>query len=106
MAKKIDDKFKLTPFFKGLGVDFSGSGAAFKIGKSIPPGYMLYLEIFFPFDKYPVSVVAEVLRQKEDILKGKKVYLCMVRYLLIAPSIQDKMVGYFISRHATEDNKQ
>ena len=106
VAKKIGDVYKLTPFHKGLGVDFSGGGGAFKIGKDIPAGYLLYLEIFFPFDKFPVSVVAEVIRTKPDTLKGKKVYLCITRYLLMSPTINDKMVGYFINDGARESRKQ
>jgi c-di-GMP-binding flagellar brake protein YcgR len=106
VAKKIGDVYKLTPFHKGLGVDFSGGGGAFKIGKDIPAGYLMYLEIFFPFDKFPVSVVAEVVRTKEDTLKGQKVYLCITRYLLMSPTINDKMVGYFINEGARQAKKQ
>ena len=100
VAKKVGERYVLSPFFKGIGVDFSGGGAAFKIGNSIPKGYLLYLEIFFPFDKFPVSVVAEVLTIKEDTLKGKKVFLCITRYLLMSPTINDRMVGYFINEGA------
>ncbi len=100
VAKRFGDKFKLSPWFKGIGVDFSGGGAAFKIGKAIPKGFLMYLEVFFPFDKYPVSSVAEVLRLKDDTLKGKKVFLCITRYLLISPTVQDKMIGYFINEGA------
>lgn len=105
VAKRFGDVFKLSPFLKGIGVDFSAGGATFKIGKSIPKDYLMYLEIFFPFSKYPVSAVGEVLRTKEDTLKGKKVYLCIVRYLLISPTIQDKMVGYFINEAARKNEK-
>ena len=100
VAKKVGEKYVLSPFFKGIGVDFSGGGAAFKIGNSIPKGYLLYLEIFFPFDKFPVSVVAEVLNIKEDTLKDKKVFLCITRYLLMSPTINDRMIGYFINEAA------
>ncbi len=92
--------YTLTPFLRGIGVNFSGGGAAFKIAKSIPGGTFIYIEMFFPFDKYPVSAVAEVVRTKPDTLKGRSVLLCITKYLLISATIQDKMVAFFIGEGA------
>jgi len=103
VAKRFGYAFKESAWFKGIGVDFSAGGASFKIGRSIPKGYFMYIEIFFPFDKFPVSTVAEVIRLKSDTLKGKKVFLCIVRYLIISPTVQDKMVGYFINEGARRE---
>ncbi len=92
--------YTLTPFLRGIGVNFSGGGGAFKIAKDIPAKTLIYLEMYFPFDKYPVSAVAEVIRTKPDTLKGKSVLLCITKYLLISATIQDKMVAFIIGEGA------
>ena len=101
VASKIGGgAYQLSPYMRGIGVNFSGGGGAFKIGKDIPAGSFIYLEMYFPFDRFPVSAVAEIIRTKPDTLRGKAVFLCITRYLLISPTIQDKMVAYFIGEGA------
>lgn len=100
-----EEKYTLSGYFRGLGDNFSGGGAAFKVAKEIPAGSLLYVEILFPFDKKPVCIIAEVLRTKPDIFKGKKIFLCVVRYLLINPKRQDAMVAYFIGEGARAQKK-
>jgi c-di-GMP-binding flagellar brake protein YcgR len=95
-VKQPDGKYALSPLFSGVGVDFSGGGAAFKIGKDIPAGFFMYAEMPFPFQPEPIMVVAEVVRTKPDLLRGQKVLLCFVKYTLIHPDVRDKMVGYII----------
>jgi hypothetical protein len=91
-----DGKYVLSPVFSGVGVDFSGGGAAFKIGKEVPAGFFVHVVIPFPFQKEPIMVVGEVLRTKPDVLRNQRVHLCVVKYLLINPDARDKMVGYII----------
>ncbi|MBI3581994.1 MAG: PilZ domain-containing protein [Nitrospinae bacterium] len=95
-VRQQDGKYVLSPEFRGVGVDFSGGGAAFKIGKEIPAGFFVHAEIPFPFQQEPIMVVGEVLRTKPDLLRNQKVFLCVVRYLLINPDARDKMVGHII----------
>jgi hypothetical protein len=95
-VRQPDGKFIMSPVFSGVGVDFSGGGAAFKIGKDIPAGFFMYAEMPFAFQPEPVMAVAEVVRTKPDLLRGQKVLLCFVKYLLINPDVRDRMVGYLI----------
>ena len=104
-VKQPDGRYQLSPMFNGVGVDFSGGGSAFKIAKDIPKGFFLYIELHFPFDKEPVMAVGEVIRTKPDTLKGKNVFLCITRYVLIAPEVQDRMVGFFIGEMARQGKK-
>lgn len=105
-VKQPDGKYLLSPLFSGVGVDFSGGGAAFKIGKDIPSGFLLYAEMPFPFQPEPVMVVAEVVRTKPDLLRGQKVLLCFVKYLLINPDVRDTMVGYIIGEVNRQERAQ
>ncbi len=104
-VKQPDGTYQLSPLFNGVGVDFSGGGSAFKIGKDIPKGYFIYVELHFPFDKEPVMAIAEVIRTKPDTLKGKNVFVCITKYLLIGPDVQDRMVGFFIGEMARQGKK-
>ncbi len=101
-VRREDGRWQVSPFFNGVGVDFSGGGSAFKVAKEIPGGTLLYLEISVPYDKEPVQTVAEVLRQVPDTLKDKPVFRCIVRYVLIHPEAQDRMVGFFINAGARQ----
>ncbi len=107
IARKNGEKgeYTLSGYFRGLGDNFSGGGAAFKVAKEIPSGVLLYMEMLFPFDKNPVCIIAEALHTKPDVFKGKKVFLCMVRYLLVSPKQQDGMVAYFIGEGARAQKK-
>jgi hypothetical protein len=100
-----DGTYQLSPMFNGVGVDFSGGGSAFMIGKDIPKGYFLYIELHFPFDTNPVMVIGEVIRTKPNMLKGKNVFICITQYLLIGPDVQDRMVGFFIGEMARQGKK-
>ncbi|MBF0171194.1 MAG: PilZ domain-containing protein [Nitrospinae bacterium] len=93
-----EGKYQVSPWFKGVGVDFSGNGAAFHVGKPLPEKTLTLLEIKFPYQEAPVLATAEVVRRKEVVVKGKTVYLIMVRYLLIKEDEQDRMVAFIISR--------
>ncbi|GMT41657.1 MAG: hypothetical protein IEMM0002_0068 [bacterium] len=105
-ARNEDEgKYSLTDFFRGLGGKFSGGGAAFYAAKEIPVGSLLYVEMFFPFDKNPICTVSEVLRIKSGVLKGKKVFLCVTRFVLIGPKEQDRMVAYMIGDGARAQKK-
>ena len=55
-----------------------------------------------PHRKEPVQAVAEVVRNLPDELKGKQVFRCIVRYVLIHPDTQDWMVAYFIGEAARQ----
>ena len=102
IAQKVEGRYRLSDFFNGLGENFSGGGAAFKLARDLPKGTFIYLEMLFPFDRFPVSAVAEVLRTKDATLKGKKVRLCITRFLLMSPTIHDKMVSYIIGEGARQ----
>ncbi len=101
-VRQEDGRYLLSPFSNGVGVDFSGGGCAFKIAKDIPPGYFLYIEITMPHGKEPVQAVAEVVRNLPDELKGRPVFRCITRYVLIHPDVQDWMVAYFIGEAARQ----
>ncbi|MBI5637036.1 MAG: PilZ domain-containing protein [Nitrospinae bacterium] len=101
-VRQEDGRYQLSPLANGVGVDFSGGGCAFKIAKDIPAGFFLYIEITMPYDKEPVQAVAEVVRNLPDELKGKQVFRCITRYILIHPDVQDRMVGYFIGEAARQ----
>ncbi|MBI3793155.1 MAG: PilZ domain-containing protein [Nitrospinae bacterium] len=106
VAVKQEGKYIMSPVFSGVGVDFSGGGAAFKIGKDIPSGFFIYMEIPFPFQPEPLKVVSEVIRTKPDLLKGQKILLCTVKYLLLSPDIRDRMVGFIIGEMALQTKKE
>jgi hypothetical protein len=98
-AKRVaEGRYQVSGYFKGVGVDFSGGGAAFHVGKPLPPGTLMLLEISFPYQEEPVVATAEVIRRKEIAFKGKTVSLIMVKYLLIGEDQQDKMVAFIISQ--------
>jgi len=98
-AKKVaEGKYKVSPPFKALGDNFSGNGAAIKVGKPLPEKTLIYLELYFPFRKEPVLATAEVVRKQEMVYKDKPVALIMVRYLIMEPAAQDQMTGFIISR--------
>ncbi len=101
-VRQEDGRYQMSPLSNGVGVDFSGGGCAFKIAKDIPPGYFLYIEITMPHGKEPVQAVAEVVRNLPDELKGKQVFRCITRYVLIHPDVQDWMVSYFIGEAARQ----
>lgn len=101
-VRRDDGRYQLSQPFNGVGVNFSGSGAAFRMAKDIPKGYMLLLEIAVPYDKDPIRAVAEVIKTQPDTLKGKTVVRCITRYLLIHPETQDKMIGFFIGEAARQ----
>lgn len=98
-AKKIaPGKYKISPFFKGLGIDFSGTGAAFRAGKPLPKGTLTLLEIDFPFSDDPVIATAEVVRKVEDGFKGKKVIKVMVNFIIMEENTRNKMMSFIISQ--------
>lgn len=91
-------KYAVSPWCKGVGANFSGGGAAFYLGKPLPPKTLLFMEIRFPFGEEPLLATAEVVRRQEAEFKGKKVSMVMIKYLLMDPVAQDKMVSFIISR--------
>jgi len=98
-AKKAEDgKYLVSPWLKGVGVDFSGGGAAIKVGKPLPPKTLMLVEIRFPYGEEPIMATVEVVRRVEVEYKGATVYQLNLRYLLIDRVIQDKMVSFIISR--------
>lgn len=98
-AKKIETaKYQISPYFKGLGIDFSGNGAAFHATKPLPKNTLLLLEILFPFSKDPMIVTAEVVRREEEVFKDKKVSKIMVRYLVLDEEVLNKLISFVISR--------
>lgn len=104
-VRQPDGKYVLSPVFSGAGVDFSGGGAALKIGKEVPAGFFVHVVIPFPFQREPVMAVGEVLRTKPDLLRNQQVRLCVVKYLLINPDVRDKMVGYIIGEVSRLEKK-
>ncbi|MBI4667123.1 MAG: PilZ domain-containing protein [Nitrospinae bacterium] len=101
-AKRTGEgQYQVSPWFKGVGANFSGGGAALHIGKPLPAKTLLLLEIKFPFSDEPVVATAEVVRREDDTINGKPVSLIMIRYLVIDEAVQDKMVSFIISRGKT-----
>ncbi|MGK7345109.1 MAG: PilZ domain-containing protein [Candidatus Nitrospinota bacterium M3_3B_026] len=96
--KTAPGEYRVSPYFKGKGVNFSGGGAALNVGKPLPPKTLVQLEMIFPFRERPVMAAAEVVRREAAELKGQAVSLIMVRFLLIDEADQSKLVSFLISR--------
>jgi c-di-GMP-binding flagellar brake protein YcgR len=95
--KTAPGKYQVSPYFKGVGANFSGNGAAIDIGKPLPPKTLMYLEIKFPYSEEPLLVTAEVVKRVDSVVMGKQAYRVMVRYLVIDEAEQDKMVSFIIA---------
>lgn len=97
-AKKTSQgKYQVSPYFRGVGANFSGGGAAIDIGKPLPPKTLMYLEIKFPYSDEPLLATAEVVKREDAVVMGKQAYRVMIRYLLIDEAAQDRMVQFIIS---------
>ncbi|MBI5816285.1 MAG: PilZ domain-containing protein [Nitrospinae bacterium] len=98
-AKKTEPgKYMVSPWFKGVGVDFSGGGGALNIGKPLPAKTLVLMEIKFPYSDDPVIATAEVVRRIDVEYKGAKVSQISFKYLLINSNVQDRMISFIISR--------
>lgn len=98
-AKKTGPaEYRVSPYFKGKGVNFSGGGAALNVGKPLPPKTLVLLEMIFPFSERPLMAAAEVVRRDTAELKGHTVSLIMVRFLLIDEADRSRLVSFLISR--------
>lgn len=95
--KTAPGKYQVSPYFKGVGANFSGGGAAIDIGKPLPPKTLMYLEIKFPYSDEPVLATAEVVKREDSVVMGKQAHRVMIRYLVIDEASQDKMVSFIIS---------
>jgi c-di-GMP-binding flagellar brake protein YcgR len=95
--KTAPGKYQVSPYFKGVGANFSGGGSAIDIGKPLPPKTLMYLEIKFPYSDEPLLATAEVVRREDSVVGGKQAYRVMLRYLVINEAEQDKMVSFIIS---------
>lgn len=95
--KTAPGKYQVSPYFKGVGANFSGGGAAIDIGKPLPPKTLMYLEIKFPYSDEPLLATAEVVRREDAVVMGKQAYRVMIRYLVIDEAAQDRMVSFIIS---------
>jgi len=98
-AKKVETaKYNVSPYFKGLGVDFSGNGAAFRATKPLPINTLVFLEMLFPFSHDPMMVTAEVVRRDEEEFRGQKISKIMVKYLVVDEEALNKLISFVISR--------
>jgi c-di-GMP-binding flagellar brake protein YcgR len=95
--KTAPGKYHASPYFKGVGANFSGNGAAIDIGKPLPPKTLMYLEIKFPYSDEPFLATAEVVKRVDSVVMGKQAYRVMIRYLVMDEAEQDRMVSFIIS---------
>jgi c-di-GMP-binding flagellar brake protein YcgR len=95
--KSAPGKYQVSPYFRGVGANFSGGGAAIDIGKPLPPKTLMYLEIKFPYSDEPLLATAEVVKREDSVVNGKQAYRVMIRYLVMDEAAQDKMVSFIIS---------
>ena len=101
-AKNVEPgRYRVSPYLKGIGENFSEGGASLKVGKALPVKTLVYLEMSFPFSQTPVLATAEVIRRQTAEHRGKKVSRIMVRYLLIDDTARDRMTAFIISRGKT-----
>ncbi|MBF0291671.1 MAG: PilZ domain-containing protein [Nitrospinae bacterium] len=100
--KTAPGKYQVSPYFKGVGANFSASGAAIDIGKRIPPRTLVYMEIKFPYSSEPLLATAEVVRRADSLVMDKQAYRMGIRFLVVNEAEQSRMTSFLISGETME----
>jgi c-di-GMP-binding flagellar brake protein YcgR len=95
--KTAPGKYQTSSYLKGMGANFSLSGAAIDIGKPLPAKTLVYLEIKFPYSDAPFLATAEVVNREDAVVMGKQAYRVGIRFLLVDEAAQDRMASFLIS---------
>jgi hypothetical protein len=104
--EKEDGTYAMSEPFKGVGINYSGGGGAFRIQHPLEPKVLVLIDIFFPFTRDPITVLGEVVRTKEETVNDRQIYLAYVNYICVDPTDQDNMIGFLISKGTEIGKKQ
>ncbi len=97
-AKKVaPGEYKLSPYLRGSGFNFSGGGAGVKVGQPLPVGTLIYLRMKFSFLEDVVTATAVVVSRDPGKSAIKSPTQIHVRFLVIRKRHVEKIMAYVMA---------